>query len=62
MKKPALPVSVFIPAGLVLLLTKSSAAALTIFAVSLIIWILRLIRSALSKVRAIEETIQHKDD
>ena len=62
MKKLSLPVSVLIPAGLVMLLTKSSAAALTVFAVSVIFWIVRLIRSSLRKVRAVEEVISHKDD
>ena len=62
MKKLSIPASVLIPAGLVLLLTKSTAAALTVFAVSVLFWSIRLIRSALSNVRDMEEMLRHKDD
>ncbi|MBQ6042065.1 MAG: hypothetical protein IJL32_14990 [Oscillospiraceae bacterium] len=62
MKKLIVPVSVLVPAGLVALLTKSEAAALTVLAVSVVIWAIRLIRSALGKTRAIEDVIRHKDD
>ena len=47
MKKLAIPFTVLLPAGAVLLLTHSEAAALVVFIISVLYWAVRLIRSCL---------------